>query len=157
MTPPIIDPHPWQPFLSCMDFEFAELAHDAAVSKDQIDQFFQLVQKITHSPLMFSFKSHADVAKAWEHACMQMTPVSCTFNLLSFDKFDHSGIQYVHPTIVGLGNGLAPHFVWDAQCLYKHNGEHFEHFIHEPWTANCWWNLQVCTSYYCVVSYLILN
>ncbi|KAI5990794.1 hypothetical protein EDC04DRAFT_2614050 [Pisolithus marmoratus] len=37
---------------------------------------------------------------------------------------------------------LQPHFVWDAQCLYKHNGEHFECFIEEPWTGDRWWNIQ---------------
>jgi hypothetical protein len=39
---------------------------------------------------------------------------------------------------------LKPHFVWDAQHLYKYNGEHFERFIDEPWTANWWWDVQVC-------------
>jgi hypothetical protein len=39
---------------------------------------------------------------------------------------------------------LAPHFVWDAQRLYKHDGTHFERFIHEPWTADRWWEVQVC-------------
>ncbi|KAG2030114.1 hypothetical protein BDR03DRAFT_1037451 [Suillus americanus] len=34
---------------------------------------------------------------------------------------------------------LAPHFVWDAQCLYKHDGADFTRFIHEPWTADHWW------------------
>ncbi|KIK75119.1 hypothetical protein PAXRUDRAFT_75769, partial [Paxillus rubicundulus Ve08.2h10] len=38
---------------------------------------------------------------------------------------------------------LAPHFMWDVQHLYKHNGEHFEQFIHKPWTADQWWNIQV--------------
>ena len=38
---------------------------------------------------------------------------------------------------------LAPHFMWNAQRLYKHNGSEFEHFIHEPWTANHWWDIQV--------------
>lgn len=38
---------------------------------------------------------------------------------------------------------LASHFVWNAQQLYKHNGTEFEHFFQEPWTEDCWWNLQV--------------
>ena len=38
---------------------------------------------------------------------------------------------------------LAPHFIWDTQCLYKHNGVRYEHFIDEPWTADRWWEVQV--------------
>jgi len=42
---------------------------------------------------------------------------------------------------------LAPHFVWDAQRVYKHNGTNFERFFSEPWTADRWWDIQVG---YCV-------
>jgi hypothetical protein len=38
---------------------------------------------------------------------------------------------------------LAPHFVWDAQRIYKHNGTEFEHFYNEPWTGDQWWDVQV--------------
>jgi hypothetical protein len=39
---------------------------------------------------------------------------------------------------------LAYHFVFDAQCLSKFNGVQFIHFIDEPWTADAFWNAQVC-------------
>ena len=32
---------------------------------------------------------------------------------------------------------------WEAQRLFKFNGQLFERFIDEPWTANLWWNTQV--------------
>ncbi|KAL4062327.1 hypothetical protein J3A83DRAFT_4110273, partial [Scleroderma citrinum] len=35
-------------------------------------------------------------------------------------------------------------FVFDAQCLSKFDGTSFVHFIDEPWTANEFWNVQVC-------------
>jgi hypothetical protein len=38
---------------------------------------------------------------------------------------------------------LAPYFVWDAQRLYKYNGNSFVRFINEPWTANRFWEIQV--------------
>ena len=38
---------------------------------------------------------------------------------------------------------LAPHFVWDAERVYKHNGEEYEHFYGEPWTCDRWWDIQV--------------
>jgi hypothetical protein len=39
---------------------------------------------------------------------------------------------------------LAYHFVFDAQHLSKFNGEQFVRFIDEPWTADAFWNAQVC-------------
>jgi hypothetical protein len=41
---------------------------------------------------------------------------------------------------------LAPHFVWDACHVYKHNGAQFERFFNEPWTGDRWWDIQVRTS-----------
>ena len=38
---------------------------------------------------------------------------------------------------------LANHFRWDAERHYKFNGEQFERFIDEPWTADAWWEIQV--------------
>jgi Plavaka transposase len=32
---------------------------------------------------------------------------------------------------------------WDALRLFRHNGQTFERFINEPWTANYWWQVQV--------------
>jgi hypothetical protein len=40
---------------------------------------------------------------------------------------------------------LGPHFVFDAQWLYKFDGQDFVHFFDEPWTANAFWDSQVCT------------
>ena len=33
---------------------------------------------------------------------------------------------------------------WDAQRKYIYNGATFVWMIDEPWTADAWWNLQVC-------------
>jgi len=41
---------------------------------------------------------------------------------------------------------LAPHFVWDAERLFKYstNKQEWIRFIDEPWTADRWWDIQVC-------------
>ena len=41
---------------------------------------------------------------------------------------------------------LAPHFHWDAQQLYKYNGKEWVRFMHEPWTADKYWRVQVMSS-----------
>ncbi|KAK7680232.1 hypothetical protein QCA50_016741 [Cerrena zonata] len=37
---------------------------------------------------------------------------------------------------------LEPYFVWDAEKLFKFNGEDFIQFIDEPWTGSQWWKIQ---------------
>jgi len=38
---------------------------------------------------------------------------------------------------------LATDFVWDSRKLFKYNGEEYVRFIHEPWTADRFWEVQV--------------
>jgi hypothetical protein len=72
---PIVDNEPWQPFMCRADFEFAELAHQAALNKDQTNKMLQLIWQIVEGHTKFTFRSHAEVSKAWDRAATQMTPV----------------------------------------------------------------------------------
>ncbi len=38
---------------------------------------------------------------------------------------------------------LAKHFRWDAQRLFKYDGEDWVRFIDEPWTADSFFDAQV--------------
>jgi hypothetical protein len=38
---------------------------------------------------------------------------------------------------------LASHFVWDSCRLTKFNGTEWVRFVHEPWTADRLWEVQV--------------
>jgi hypothetical protein len=72
---PIINEEPWQPFSCRADFEFAELANNAALNKDHTDELLQLIWRITEGHAKLTFKSHHDVSSAWDRAAFQMTPV----------------------------------------------------------------------------------
>ncbi|KAG1841300.1 hypothetical protein DFJ58DRAFT_718174 [Suillus subalutaceus] len=138
---PIIDEEPWQPFSCHADFEFAELAHNAALNKDHTDELLQLIWRIAEGHAKLTFKSHRDVSSAWDRAASQMTPFEkhtitarhkredLTFDVYTRPLWDWALDLLQDPL-------LAPHFVWDAQRLYKHDGAHYEHFYHEPWTAD---------------------
>ena len=39
---------------------------------------------------------------------------------------------------------VGPYFNFDAQRLSKFDGNSFVRFIDEPWTANQFWDVQVC-------------
>lgn len=45
---------------------------------------------------------------------------------------------------------LIKEFRWDAEKLYKYDGENWVRFIDEPWTANSWWAFQVSS---CIRAY----
>jgi hypothetical protein len=38
---------------------------------------------------------------------------------------------------------IAPRIIWDAQIQSSWNGEEWEHFFTEPWTAKLFWEAQV--------------
>ncbi|KAG1818973.1 uncharacterized protein BJ212DRAFT_1479097 [Suillus subaureus] len=72
--PPIVDNKPWQPFACRADFEFTELAHQAALNKSQTDELLRLIWRIADGQVKFMFKSHGNVSKAWDRAASQMSP-----------------------------------------------------------------------------------
>ncbi|KAI5996890.1 hypothetical protein F5J12DRAFT_725518, partial [Pisolithus orientalis] len=38
---------------------------------------------------------------------------------------------------------LELHFIWDAEWVFKLDGEMYECFYTEPWMGNHWWDIQV--------------
>ncbi|KAG1798571.1 uncharacterized protein HD556DRAFT_1208336, partial [Suillus plorans] len=145
--PPFVDDSPWLPFLCRADFEFAELAHRAALSKEHIDKFLQLIWNIVDGHTKFTFKTHGDVSRAWDKASTQMTPFEKHIISVDYQKGKLDFDVYSRPIwdwAMDLLNKpiLVSHFEWDAQRLYKHNGTRYEQFIHEPWTADRWWRIQ---------------
>ncbi|KAF9231017.1 hypothetical protein BU15DRAFT_68692 [Melanogaster broomeanus] len=146
-TPQPIDDEPWQPFLTSGDFEFAELAHKAALTKDQTNKLLAFIQRVRNGEAALTFKSHSDVSKAWDRAAAQMTPFEKHIVPVQHKKQDLEYEMYIRPLwdwAMDLLQDpfLSPFFTWDAQRLYKHNGTRFERFIDEPWTADRWWKIQ---------------
>ncbi|KIK75303.1 hypothetical protein PAXRUDRAFT_29098 [Paxillus rubicundulus Ve08.2h10] len=70
----IIEDEPYHPFLSRANFEFAELTHAAALSKEQTAELLRLISHITSGQSKLNFKSHDNVSKAWAPVATQMTP-----------------------------------------------------------------------------------
>ncbi|KAG2068603.1 hypothetical protein BDR04DRAFT_1129211 [Suillus decipiens] len=135
------------PFACCVDFKFAELAHGVALNKNQTDELLQLIWRIVDGQMTFTFKSHGDVSKAWDRAAAQMTPFKKHTITIQHKQEDLEYNMYMWPLwdwALDLLQDplLMPHFSWDAQRLYKHDGTCYEHFVHEPWTADRWWNVQ---------------
>ncbi|KAG2146329.1 hypothetical protein DEU56DRAFT_870107 [Suillus clintonianus] len=123
---PIIDEQPWQPFACRADFEFAELPHGTALNKNQTDELLRLIWRIVDGQTNFTFKSHGDVSKAWDRAAAQMTPFEKHTITVQHKREELEYNMYTRPLwdwALDLLQDplLMPHFVWDAQRLYKHD------------------------------------
>ena len=78
-----LDKEPWRPFRSREDFEFAEIAHSASLSKKQVDNLVKLIKRCEKNPGALMFEGVQDVVRSWEDASRLLTPVSslCAISL----------------------------------------------------------------------------
>ncbi|KAI6095460.1 hypothetical protein F5141DRAFT_1068372 [Pisolithus sp. B1] len=73
---------------------------------------------------------------AWDWAAMQVTPgENFTFPVYAWSLWEWALDLLLNPLLV-------PHFIWDAQRLFKYNGSNYERFYLELWTGDHWWDIQ---------------
>ncbi|KAI5987144.1 hypothetical protein F5J12DRAFT_916092 [Pisolithus orientalis] len=142
------DCEPWRPFASEGDYIFASIAVEAGLSSNQVDSLLKLVHCISQGTASVMLHKDAGLCTALDRVAAQLT---------LFSKFEitmpYKGNDVTFPIhICPLGDwaldllqnsSLVPHFVWDAQWLFKHDGERYERFYTEPWTGNHWWDIQL--------------
>ncbi|KAG1796452.1 uncharacterized protein HD556DRAFT_1431467 [Suillus plorans] len=114
-----VDEEPWRPFCSRGDFEFAEIALNAALNKSQINALLALIGRISRGESRF-VKHDITVPYKKEQR---------VYETHALPLWDWALDLLANPL-------LAPHFVWDAQRVFKHNGREAEHFYNEPWMAS---------------------
>lgn len=68
---------PWKPFDSRADFEFAEIALEAALNKKQIDHLVKIIRRCVEGEDSFNLKNHKDLDSLWKDASVLVSPV-CT-------------------------------------------------------------------------------
>lgn len=77
-VPEITDP--WRPFQSRTDFEFAQLALDAALTKTHLDKLIQLVERCVKGQDSFNITNSQDLYNTWDAASTMLTPVLANTN-----------------------------------------------------------------------------
>ncbi|KAF8120295.1 hypothetical protein EV363DRAFT_1191298 [Boletus edulis] len=136
------DAQPWRPFAEEGDYQFAEIALQAGLNTSQVNGLLALMSRISQGKAKVTLRSEVDLRRAWDKAAMQVTPVIASYQGedRSFPVYGRSLWDWALDL---LSNPLlAPHFVWDAQQLFKYNGTEYERFYTEPWTGNRWWDIQ---------------
>jgi hypothetical protein len=78
---------PWQPFSCYGDFEFAEIALEAGLSKAHINKLLKLIARVSEGSAQVTFKNENDLHCTWNCAATQLTPVCNYFIILMFKLF----------------------------------------------------------------------
>ncbi|KAI6001643.1 hypothetical protein F5J12DRAFT_906480 [Pisolithus orientalis] len=141
------DREPWHPFASEGDYIFASIAVEAGLSSNQVDSLLKLVHCISQGTASVMLHNDAGLHTALDRAAVQLTPFSKFEITMPYKGNDVTFPVHICPlwdwALDLLQNSsLAPHFIWDAQQLFKHDGERYERFYTEPWTGDHWWDIQ---------------
>ncbi|KAJ2932117.1 hypothetical protein H1R20_g4995, partial [Candolleomyces eurysporus] len=139
---------PWAPFSTRIDFKFAEMLQDAHLNARQIDAFVSMVHEILANPKEFTLADGKHVAETWtiatkmhgvgleqEDVEVEYDGECIEFPLWRIEARDWALSILTNPE-------LSKELRFDAEQLFRHNGEGFERFINEPWTANTWADVQ---------------
>ncbi|KAK0209702.1 hypothetical protein IW262DRAFT_1281374 [Armillaria fumosa] len=147
---PPIDPHPWRPFASCHNFELTKFILDTAFTEKQMKTLFRLLKPEATSNQdnpEFNIRTPKEFKEHWDLAVNMITSfekltvtVSLQGSNYTYDVYQWNLWTWALDLIQD--PTLEPHFVWDAVQLSKWNGQAFERFVDEPWTAQAFWDLQ---------------
>lgn len=72
---------PWEPFSTRLDFEIAEIALEAAMTKEQTNRLLSLVHQSASGKDAFTLQNHDEVRSLWDLALQcytRVSIVSCT-------------------------------------------------------------------------------
>lgn len=79
IDPLSLDSEPWRPFNSRADFEFAEIALQGNLKKDQVEALLNLIKSVASGESKFTLTSYTDLKNSWAKASERLTPVSLLF------------------------------------------------------------------------------
>ncbi|KAJ7629311.1 hypothetical protein B0H17DRAFT_1164314 [Mycena rosella] len=144
---PPTDSEPWVPFRSRLDFEVSEFAEDAMLNHGQINTLIQLIRRCAANIDDFTFQKPADVQKSWDLASEKCTEFQKFDVQVPYKDEDQLFEMYARPlwkwTLDLVKDPhLSDFFVWDAEKVYRHDGNKYIRFYTEPWTANTLWDIQ---------------
>ncbi|KAJ7509461.1 hypothetical protein B0H11DRAFT_2168801 [Mycena galericulata] len=142
-----MDQAPWKPFRTRLDFEVAEFCELAMLNKEMTETLINLIQRCGNNMKDFTLLDHSELNRMWElasHKCTEFVEDTIT---IPYKTENHQFKTYTHPLwdwVLSLVQdpNLASCFVWDAEKVYKYNGDTYVRFYHEPWTADAFWSGQ---------------
>ncbi|KAG1803491.1 uncharacterized protein BJ212DRAFT_1284949, partial [Suillus subaureus] len=135
------------PFKLQLEFKLAELALEACLNNEQTDYLIKLCNWCTSQQEKFTFQTHKDICDRWDTASHHITGFTKDIISVPYDEFDlHCWNLWEWATNLLHDSQLFLHIVFDVQHFSKFDGETFVNFVNEPYTAEAFWNTQVCNT-----------
>ncbi|KAJ7613491.1 hypothetical protein FB45DRAFT_1112023 [Roridomyces roridus] len=141
---PPVDPEPWRPFRTRLDFEVAEFCETNMLTKTATGALISIIRRAMHNPEEFTLSGQRELDELWDLASHKCTEGSCFFSpfergtvTVRFKQEDTTFDTYTRPLwdwarSLVQDPRLASCFVWDAEKVYKFNGD----------TADAFWAAQ---------------
>ncbi|KAG2343754.1 hypothetical protein BDR05DRAFT_975792 [Suillus weaverae] len=142
------DYYPWCPFQSQLDCEVAELALKVRLNNEQMDCLIKICHHSSLGKDKCMFRNHKDIHGRWEAASHRITKFTKDVISVPYDSEMRDFDVYYRDlweltTDLLRDPCLFPHFVFNAQCLSKFDGQTFVRFVDEPFTMQDFWNVQL--------------
>ncbi|KAI9574141.1 hypothetical protein HD554DRAFT_2228583 [Boletus coccyginus] len=121
------DEQPWRPFKTEADLEFADVVIQAGLNASHVNALLSIILRVANKRASVTFKNEKELSEYQKE-------------LKTFEVH----VQSLWDWALDLLNNplVTPDFVWDAQRLYRYDGEEYKCFYTEPWTGDCWWDIQ---------------
>ncbi|KAI9431873.1 hypothetical protein H4582DRAFT_2113324 [Lactarius indigo] len=139
---------PWRPFFKTReDFLFSEVLMEAGMNKDRTDRLIEVVRLCIEGKGTLTFSNYSDIRGAWERASLQVTAFNFRDISVPYNGVDRT-FEVPHRPLWDWAVDLITdpqldqYFEWDAQKVFKHDGENISRVYDEPWTADSFWNFQ---------------
>ncbi|KAI9444316.1 hypothetical protein H4582DRAFT_2071883 [Lactarius indigo] len=139
---------PWRPFFKThKDFLFSEVLMEAGMNKDRTDRLIEVVRLCIEGKGTLTFSNYLDIRGAWERASLQVTAFNFCDISVPYNGVDRT-FEVPHRPLwdwavdLIMDPQLDQYFEWDAQKVFKHDGENISRVYDEPWTADSFWNFQ---------------
>ncbi|KAJ3563065.1 hypothetical protein NP233_g9182 [Leucocoprinus birnbaumii] len=137
----------WSPFKTMSEYQFAQIVLEGSLNRRQTTMLCELYQRCLSGKDTFGFHNAGDLERVMKDVgtvmpSVQERTMTSSFNNLSieydfwFTDLWEWAMHLVRSPI------LASDFTWDAEKLYKYEGDHYVRFYDEPWTADRWHDVQ---------------
>ncbi|KAG1863490.1 hypothetical protein C8R48DRAFT_748092 [Suillus tomentosus] len=113
---------PWEPFRTRLDFEVAEIALEAAMTKDQTNRLLDLFHRSATGNDSFTLHNHDEVRSLWDLASQRYTrhdTLSVPFEKEVYEFDMHYRPLFDWALDLLRDERLAPHFPWTADAFWN--------------------------------------
>lgn len=126
VSKPTPDPTPWHPFRCKGDFEFAEIALEASLNKEQVEALLNLISRVAKGEAQVTFANEAELRKACDWAAEELTPVSRYLNMIFY-------LRAVCPILILIGIYYLQFVKHTVNAQYKREELPFEVHVRSVW------------------------